>query len=120
MCQCPLTGYIHFYAKWNFRPYGKKTVSMPFNGLYPFLHGLHNGDHQCSYSVSMPFNGLHPFLHGDLYIRFSPDFRCQCPLTGCIHFYRDINTAMLYQKKVSMPFNGLHPFLPCHLGSPCL
>ena len=42
MCQCPLTGFIHFYEKKNGKKDGGSNVSMPFNGLHPFLqkHGI--------------------------------------------------------------------------------
>ena len=86
LCQCPQTGYIHFYL-WNYRWYGvQHAVSMPSNGLHPFLHimykkrkyfeycvnalkratSISTKEEQVFYGeladVSMPSNGLHPFL----------------------------------------------------------
>ena len=118
--------------------------------------------------MSMPFNGLIPFLRGYIYEK-NINRKCQCPSTGLYHFYKKllsktdqylkcvnalqrayiistfIKMTKIWRSKyvsmpfnglipflrdsiwisnmrtnVSMPFNGLIPFLPCPSGSPFL
>ena len=85
LCQCPLTGLLHFYILTMSIYFWLCSVSMPFNGLTPFLQ-IFSGQNFYGGSVSMPFNGLTPFLPLSVII-----------MDGC--------------NNVSMPFNGLTPFL---------
>ena len=46
-----------------------------------------------NFRVSMPFNGLHPFLPQMRHKREENQRLCQCPLTGYMYFYSDILTT---------------------------
>ena len=95
--------------------------------------------------VSMPFNGLLPFLLMNYITNSFSVNMCQCPSTGYYHFYEFLNgkdkqftksvnalqraiTISTYEWTlcanfwihVSMPFNGLLPFLPCPSETPYL
>ena len=61
-------------------------VSMPFNGLLPFLL-LQIQPNDSKGDESMPFIGLLPFLHKVSRLK-APEIRLsQCPLSGFFHFY---------------------------------
>ena len=86
VCQCPSSGYLHFYI----------TLWL-FLGLY--------------YVCQCPSSG---YLH--FYVDQNTDtaviyVMCQCPSSGYLHFYHG---WLIFNKKtgsVSMPFVGLPPFL---------
>ncbi len=61
MCQCPFSGFIHFYVTLMNNSVQILYVSMPFLGLYPFLHHCRTMV-AAKWFVSMPFLGLYPFL----------------------------------------------------------
>ena len=87
-CQCPTTGFFHFYKKMNSFRSNRPRVSMPYDGLFSFLHSGNGVSHQGYRSVSMPYDGLFSFLR-----YFGPSaghtkYVCQCPTTGFFHFYR--------------------------------
>ncbi len=110
MCQCPLTGFLHFYVKVTGLGEVKANVSMPFNGLPSFLPCAccrHSG----ASVVSMPFNGLPSFLHWlaiDVPIK---NKLCQCPLTGFLHFYGNIRIYWMKQILVCQcPLTGFLHF----------
>ncbi len=87
LCQCPLSGFFHFYKKKDKMEIIKKGVSMPFIGLFPFLLKLmkHHYSRRI-YSVNA------------LYRAFSiSTLVWECPNCG--------------NRDVSMPFIGLFPFL---------
>ena len=158
MCQCPQTGYIHFYFNvttiknalkgvnalkratsistyliqavslcWLYcvnalkratsisttlEKLGKdtvKTVSMPSNGLHPFLLSIwRKQTHDAR--VSMPSNGLHPFLP-NLKSNYAKLVNVSMPSNGLHPFLLLKNLVARPPKLVSMPSNGLHPFL---------
>ena len=87
-CQCPLTGSLHFYMQKDFHRYSTpEEVSMPLVGLSPFLLSQENTIIYNNFPVSMPFNGLTPFLQLE-YVRAKQcTIKCQCPLTDSLHFY---------------------------------
>ncbi len=63
MCQCPISGFSHFYVL-NLATLKKaKIVSMPYIGLLPFLLFLVIMKRILNI-VSMPYIGLLPFLRG--------------------------------------------------------
>ena len=86
-CQCPMTGFFHFYFNF-FRSWRRRCSCV--NALWRafFISTKINRDHpKCSRRVSMPYDGLFSFLrfagiHG------ARVFACQCPMTGFFHFYR--------------------------------
>ena len=84
-CQCPLTGYLHFYG---YCIPVQKPVWMCQCPLTGYLHFYANGP-GCRISI----------------------FVCQCPLTGYLHFYTCNDNTIRYKLYVSMPFNGLSSFL---------
>ena len=62
MCQCPVSGYPHFYWTGNHQHRRWEDVSMPCLGLSPFLLRLPEIKPQEKGGVSMPCLGLSPFL----------------------------------------------------------
>ncbi len=63
LCQCPFSGFMHFYRKRTASQIRQQSlVSMPFLGLYPFLHYFSSYFCYPYIYVSMPFLGLYPFL----------------------------------------------------------
>ena len=89
---------------------GHLDVSMPLNGLHPFLHET---DHEATVTYEC-INALKraTSISTNVYFEFHDEkFVCQCPLTGYIHFYGKALEWTESKTDVSMPFNGLHPFL---------
>ena len=110
-CQCPMTGFFHFYRRTGTFGIWGSAVSMPYDGLFSFLPELHpwrGKIWQCvnalwraffisteilprtickSRRVSMPYDGLFSFLHGALTKSVKIGSMCQCPMTGFFHFY---------------------------------
>ena len=84
---------------------------MPFNRLHTFLLGKRRCILLLCIIVSMPFNGLTPFLQKNMCFLVNWDSVCQCPSTGLLHFYKCIRGLQKEVDYVSMPFNGLIPFL---------
>ena len=77
-----------------------------------------NGDFiiVCVTFLIMCFNWLLPFLHIETDKSLLYSERCQCPLSGFLHFYTHSNRCRTHSRMaVSMPFIGLSPFLPGHL-----
>ncbi len=85
MCQCPISGFPHFYEMMKVLSWNVIKVSMPYIGLPPFLptpdpvdpeptpcvNALYRASpistcsksvSRCSLDVSMPYIGLPPFL----------------------------------------------------------
>ena len=62
MCQCPSSGYPHFYFARSWSLQSAPEVSMPFIGLSPFLLQRVSSFTKRNYCVSIPFIGLSPFL----------------------------------------------------------
>ena len=67
-----------------------QLVSMPFIGLSPFLLSMILTLWRCYASVSMPFIGLPPFLQTFDLNEDTKVLLCQCPLSGFLHFYRNV------------------------------
>ena len=86
-------------------------VSMPSDGLHPFLLKMPMENRSIRRSVSMPSDGLHPFLPMSSILAGLILKGCQCPQTGCIHFYEQVTKVLWFSRHVSMPSDGLHPFL---------
>ena len=63
LCQCPTSGFSHFYILKVARLIkALSSVSMPYIGLLPFLPVQLKGEKDEKYNVSMPYIGLLPFL----------------------------------------------------------
>ena len=61
-CQCPLTGFFHFYVEKSHVQEKKKTVSQcPLSGFFHFYASVVFGSGY-PWQESMPFIGLLPFL----------------------------------------------------------
>ena len=87
-CQCPLSGFFHFYRSSAQRKMWRSSCCV--NALYrasSISTVLMDVSNSKQYIVSMPFIGLLPFLllarHGIDKTRLA----CQCPLSGFFHFY---------------------------------
>ena len=87
MCQCPLTGFFHFYSLGDYMKAAKYIgVSMPFNGLPSFLQEVTDfmsKDKRCQ----CPLTGFFHFHKVTFVIEGVEVKECQCPLTGFFHFY---------------------------------
>ena len=86
-CQCPLSGFLHFYIKLDWCG-AKKNVCV--NALYRAFSistTICNGVISIDYAVSMPFIGLSPFLPIEDMPENIWQNMCQCPLSGFLHFY---------------------------------
>ena len=91
---------------------GHFMVSMPFNGLHPFLQVAVWIWKTCK-KYQCPLTGFIHFYH-PLRSEFAEFCMCQCPLTGLSHFYISKFWWRMYCYCVSMPFNGLTQFLPSY------
>ena len=110
MCQCPLSGFLHFYMT-NFKTIlGAKCVNALYRA-FSISTQIYWKQIYCSMLVSMPFIGLSPFLLGRYKQYVDVRYGCQCPLSGFLHFYTDIFRRWQQKRIVSMPFIGLSPFL---------
>ena len=87
-CQCPISGYPHFYIMTNAQWKEKASVSMPYLGLSPFLQEKKRKAKWEKEYVSMPCLGLSPFLLNFRDAITSTNQMCQCPVSGYPHFYR--------------------------------
>ena len=84
-CQCPMTGFFHFYPSLQYCQGLLIPVSMPYDGLFSFLQIFsRNKQRYC---------------------------RCQCPMTGFFHFYDSRRSKAFEKQLVSMPYDGLFSFL---------
>ena len=61
VCQCPTSGFSHFYDAEEAKEQPTYSVSMPYIGLLPFLQNI-KSVHDDMMTVSMPYIGLLPFL----------------------------------------------------------
>ena len=135
MCQCPVSGYPHFYASLE-RPLNEieksvnalsraipistandkdciqeyKYVSMPCLGLSPFLHenNRYQGNHQL---CQCPVSGYPHFYISWMMTDCNKQKMCQCPVSGYPHFYWAERNHYDKRGDVSMPCLGLSPFL---------
>ena len=72
-----------------------------------------------NFRVSMPFNGLHPFLPQMRHKREENQRLCQCPLTGYMYFYSDIlTTDTEIEVMCQCPLTGYMYFYPALLEAP--
>ena len=110
LCQCPSSGFSHFYLADPQRRDECLDVSMPFFGLLSFLRTQNRWIAQSSY-VSMPFFGLLSFLLRSrticrqLFGGVNALLRASLISTGRWHF------VVIPVRCVSMPFFGLLSFL---------
>ena len=139
VCQCPMTGFFHFYRlSAQGESVFKAHVSMPYDGLFSFLRSLKRLHRLCRRRwCQCPMTGFFHFYYcSDCYCN-SRSSRCQCPMTGFFHFYSRkaasgqesqdgvnalwraffISTLRTFSRKrakespVSMPYDGLFSFL---------
>ena len=61
VCQCPMSGYPHFYGYERVAPAEKRMCQCPMSG-YPHFYGSLSRWRDCRINVSMPYVGLSPFL----------------------------------------------------------
>ena|GEM_PF-1874891 len=110
MCQCPYSGFFHFYMIFESKFEVRKEVSMPLLGLLPFLQEK-KPDRLYVNTVSMPLLGLLPFLPLGIDDNYYIYYLCQCPYSGFFHFYEKGGRCYEHRDNVSMPLLGLLPFL---------
>ena len=120
LCQCPISGSLHFYSSALLTPPPASAVSMPYLGLPSFLRC--SGRMQimsipCVNALSRaPFISTLALMHCPKSLKW-----CQCPISGSLHFYREKEDCMFKTKYVSMPYLGLPSFLQKsnQLSKPC-
>ena len=110
MCQCPISGALHFYhcvrtyvdkiAQVSMPYLGRTSflletqnqvilislVSMPYLGRTSFLPNYWLSD-VYDEEVSMPYLGRTSFLLRGRHIVHDLQVMCQCPISGALHFY---------------------------------
>ena len=88
LCQCPTSGFSHFYTAFEIQISQLISVSMPYIGLLPFLRYSRGRCCDAYHFVSMPYIGLLPFLPGSAPVSSVSSLSlCQCPTSGFSHFY---------------------------------
>ena len=88
LCQCPTSGFSHFYTAFEIQISQLISVSMPYSGLLPFLRYSRGRCCDAYHFVSMPYIGLLPFLPGSAPVSSVSSLSlCQCPTSGFSHFY---------------------------------
>ena len=88
VCQCPVSGFLHFYANFIGENMSSLDVSMPCIELSSFLHQMYKTT--CSYKEL-----------------------CQCPVSSFLHFYDKMEDVVPSEPDdVSMPCIELSSFLP--------
>ena len=110
MCQCPQTGYIHFYTKDGYLIAWNGYVSMPSNGLHPFLQKFRYG----RTTISIRVNALKRATSISTKKKNALRNLKQC--VNALKRATSISTDKEEEKPaehsdVSMPSTGLHPFL---------
>ncbi len=88
-CQCPMTGFFHFYKHIRKAINLIQKVSMPYDGLFSFLHlNLEECKIQEYGGVNALWRAFFISTYWPLWCRCSCTLRgCQCPMTGFFHFY---------------------------------
>ena len=136
VCQCPMTGFFHFYHSSTQRRSMIHGVNALWRAFFISTGRIHAaGDNKkwcvnalwraffistCPPSrgmnswrrVSMPYDGLFSFLRSRHRSGIDGHTGCQCPMTGFFHFYKvRAKTSSGTPLKVSMPYDGLFSFL---------
>ena len=112
MCQCPTSGFSHFYTP-SF-PMTTKSFPMcqcPTSGFSHFYPPQIRSTRTIGLIVSMPYFGLFSFLHGEKTNEETDYGMCQCPTSGFSHFYGMRQHQRHEDRPVSMPYFGLFSFL---------
>ena len=118
MCQCPLSGFLHFYA---LAQEGYFNELMRVNALYRAFSistWRAMGWILLFTSVNALYRAFSISTNSSYLYNMSISFPCQCPLSGFLHFYGLETLVDDEDEYVSMPFIGLSPFLRSPLGTP--
>ena len=111
MCQCPLSGLLHFYR---LRDAVKEHGIICVNALhraYSISTERYVYDRDSENVCQCPSSGLlHFYLQARLFVR-NGHVVCQCLSSGLLHFYQQQKSDNSWKMIVSMPFIGLTPFL---------
>ena len=86
-CQCPMTGFFHFYWIMKNTKTTAFTVSMPYDGLFSFLHICRRRNQtwgSCGVNALWRAFFISTFTASRMQ---SLTGVCQCPMTGFFHFY---------------------------------
>ena len=99
-----------------FLPYAMTGASGGYGGVNALsrAHSISTNPIKCYTSlqnVSMPCLGLTPFLPSKNFFLVTFMIRCQCPVSGSLHFYEETKMELEKRGYVSMPCLGLTPFL---------
>ena len=86
-CQCPLSGFLHFYIMEKLVWERLLDVSMPFIGLSPFLHSLAMDIMTSVCCVNALYRAFSISTYCPRCGSFNDHYECQCPLSGFFHFY---------------------------------
>ena len=117
LCQCPSTGYLHFYGITGSRLLLLQCVSMPFNGLPSFLRSRDFAEmHECMLQCQCPSTGyLHFYLeYASEELKDDAEIVCQCPSTGYLHFYPGDDVSCSYRHFVCVNALQRATFISTH------
>ena len=112
-CQCPQSGFPHFYKGLSYELHHVKNVSMPSIGLSSFLLKFDwTATETINGGCQCPQSGF-PHFYVEMVDNDTQDTEvCQCPQSGFPHFYRRAGRLSYEREGVSMPSIGLSSFLP--------
>ena len=118
MCQCPISGALHFYTSEEEAEVVETAVSMPYLGRTSFLPTIDAMRARFDIDVSMPYLGRTSFLQKNILGQLIWKQVCQCPISGALHFYVTI-IRKGDSPDVSMPYLGRTSFLLDESRSGC-
>ena len=111
VCQCPLTGLLHFYCKKTDFINQIKVCQCPSTGLHHFYGVIRLQKYVISPCVNALQRAYIISTTATATANMTTPQVCQCPSTGLHHFYGKDARCCSKCEYVSMPFNGLTSFL---------
>ena len=110
MCQCPVSGYPHFYMAacqvvyCSYICVNALSRAIPISTASTKTIFIHRSYGVNALSRAIPISTKAPHKWPNLVV-------CQCPVSGYPHFYSEEALKKLVESGVSMPCLGLSPFL---------
>lgn len=87
LCQSPITGYYHFYRSRLYTIFSSICCVNPLHQVTIISTGTETRDIEGRVDVSIPYNGLIPFLPDKTSEKEAGEKLCQSPISGYYHFY---------------------------------
>ena len=112
MCQCPISGALHFYRRFSWHCADQISCVNALSRAH-FISTRDEVESIVGYlNVSMPYLGRTSFLHRPDWGKGRIPFMCQCPISGALHFYGNPSASETEViEAVSMPYLGRTSFL---------